>query len=212
MIEGLGKRLQGLRMRAGFTQREAAVIPEIACDPSVLASYERDVRAPKLEMLINFARYYGVSTDYLLGLSEYETPAQMTESGGIPLSNEATSYLKGCDPSRLLALSLILSVPGSDDLLRALGDYIEDCRVIDDDGQICKKHHAVRETFARRMTDQEYAAFAERWAFDSLEKALKQVVSEIHEQRDLEDAGPRRGRPKKYKKRKKEAPPADGEA
>jgi transcriptional regulator with XRE-family HTH domain len=211
MIEGLGKRLQGLRIKKGLTQREAAAISDIECDPSVLATYERDVRAPKLETLVRFARFYGVSTDYLLGLSEYETPEQIATSAGIPLTNEALNYLKTCDKKRLVTLSLILSAPSSDDFLDTLRGYIEEFDIRDEDGQIGAEYHTIRESLGRHLSDDQFVAFVEYWAWDSFKKVTEQLAREIRETCDLEDAGPKRGRPRKYKTHKKNAPPK-GEA
>jgi len=206
MIEGLGKRLQRLRMRAGFTQKEAAVIPEIECDPSVLATYETGYRAPKLETLVRFAQYYGVSTDYLLGLTEYETPDQIATSAAIPLANDALNYLRTCDKRQLVTLSLILSSRSADDFLDALRGYIEDSDIRDRDGQIGAKYQAMSESLGRHMTDEQFASFVERWAWDNLEKATALIAKEIREDRDLEDGGTRTGRPKKYKTKKTAAP------
>ena len=202
MIEGLGKRLQRLRMREGFTQKEAAAIPEIECDASVLATYETGYRSPKLETLVRFAQFYGVSTDYLLGLSEYETPDQIATSAAIPLTNDALNYLRTCDKQQLITLSLILSARSADEFLDALRGYIEDSDIRDPDGQIGAKYHALSEAFGQHMTDKQFASFVERWAWDSLEKATAQIAKEIHEDRDLEDGGTRIGRPKKYKTKK----------
>lgn len=202
MIEGLGRRLGALRTKKGLTQREAAAIPELGCEAGVLAAYEREIRTPKLDTIARFAQFYGVSTDYLLGLSEYETPEQMATSAGIPLTNEALSYLRTCDRKDLVTLSLILSVPSSEAFLTTLRQYIEDYDIRDEDGMISEKYHEINEALGRHLSDEEFVALVQSWAWDGLREVIEQMVKEIREARDLEDAGPRRGRPKKYKTKK----------
>ena len=199
MVQGLGKRLQNLRIRAGLTQREAAMIPEIECDPAVLAAYERDTRSPKFDMLVRFARYYGVTTDYLLGITPYENSEHVKESGNIQLSKEALQFLEHCDTDILITLNLMLSVPSSNIFLLTLRKYIEDYD-IDEKGILQNEEY--RFLYEKLKTDLSIEAFSsllETWAWDSLSKATKQLISEIRDQMDIKSGSPRGGRPKKYK-------------
>ena len=43
--------------------------------PSVISAYENGIRQPSYEVLIKLARLYGVTSDYLLGISGRRTPA-----------------------------------------------------------------------------------------------------------------------------------------
>ena len=173
MIEGLGRRLGALRTKKGLTQREAAAIPELGCEAGVLAAYEREIRTPKLDTIARFAQFYGVSTDYLLGLSEYETPEQMATSAGIPLTNEALSYLRTCDRKDLVTLSLILSVPSSEAFLTTLRQYIEDYDIRDEDGMISEKYHEINEALGRHLSDEEFVALVQSWAWDGLREVIE---------------------------------------
>lgn len=65
MLEGFGLRLQQLRKAYGLTQKDAAKGTGISS--MVISSYECGSREPCLESLVVLAKYYGTTTDYLLG-------------------------------------------------------------------------------------------------------------------------------------------------
>ncbi|MBQ8176875.1 MAG: helix-turn-helix transcriptional regulator [Oscillospiraceae bacterium] len=66
-----GERLAALRNKKGLTQSELA--DNIKIQRVTIAKYETGQRAPSIDHLINFAEYFQVSTDYLLGLTETAT-------------------------------------------------------------------------------------------------------------------------------------------
>jgi transcriptional regulator with XRE-family HTH domain len=51
---------------------QADVADKIICDQSLYSKYERGLRSLPLEAAIRLAEVYGVSLDYLAGLSEEE--------------------------------------------------------------------------------------------------------------------------------------------
>lgn len=61
-------KIRQLRKERGLTQSEVA--DELMCDQSLYSKYEREVRSLSLENAIKLAQYYGVSLDYLAGLTE----------------------------------------------------------------------------------------------------------------------------------------------
>lgn len=61
-------KIRQLRKERGLTQSEVA--DELMCDQSLYSKYEREVCSLSLENAIKLARYYGVSLDYLAGLTE----------------------------------------------------------------------------------------------------------------------------------------------
>lgn len=63
----IGERLLDLRKDAGLTQDELADILKI--NKHSISSYERDKSEPPDAIKIEIARYFGVSVDYLLGLT-----------------------------------------------------------------------------------------------------------------------------------------------
>ena len=47
---------------------------------SAISSYENDVHAPDPVMLCRLAEFFGVTTDYLLGRTEYRCPPEILNS------------------------------------------------------------------------------------------------------------------------------------
>lgn len=62
-----GKRLAELRTKKGITQTQLAEITQI--QRVTIAKYETGERAPSIDNLLSFVEYFGVSADYLLGLT-----------------------------------------------------------------------------------------------------------------------------------------------
>ena len=65
-------RIRQLREAWGLTQAEVA--DELMCDQSLYSKYERNLRPLPLESAVRLAGYYGVSLDYLTGLTEVKEP------------------------------------------------------------------------------------------------------------------------------------------
>ncbi len=61
-----GERLYSLRTAAGLTQE--ALGEQLHVTKSVISYYERHERLPSAEVLIELARIFRVSSDYLLGI------------------------------------------------------------------------------------------------------------------------------------------------
>ena len=68
MKDMLSERLRALRREKGYTQLQVAVYCDIT--EQAYQTYELMTREPKLEILIRIADLYGVSLDYLVGISE----------------------------------------------------------------------------------------------------------------------------------------------
>lgn len=85
-------RLRTLMHEKGITQQELA--NSIDKSRPVVGSYANGIASPDLDTLVKIARYFGVSTDYLLGESEYTKPdtAQLTAED-MGLSEEAAKRL-----------------------------------------------------------------------------------------------------------------------
>ncbi len=60
----LGTRIALLRRRIGLSQKELA--RRLSLSPSAIGMYEQDRRAPSNDLLIEMAKIFGVSTDFLL--------------------------------------------------------------------------------------------------------------------------------------------------
>lgn len=63
--------LKGLRTARGLTQN--ALGDSIGYSQQTVAQWEKGSRQPDLKAVIDISRYFGVTTDYLLGLSERES-------------------------------------------------------------------------------------------------------------------------------------------
>lgn len=68
----LGERLFDLRKDAGLTQDDLSAI--INVNKHSISSYERDKSEPPDEIKIRIAKYFGVSMDYLLGMTDNPNP------------------------------------------------------------------------------------------------------------------------------------------
>lgn len=67
MSTGFSRTLALLRQEKKISQRLAA--SELGISQALLSHYEKGVREPGLEFVVKSAKYYNVSTDYLLGLT-----------------------------------------------------------------------------------------------------------------------------------------------
>ena len=65
----LGKRLKELRSERGLTQKEVA--EALKLNSVTYLHYEKEQREPPLAVLVEMAKYFGVTTDYLLGIADY---------------------------------------------------------------------------------------------------------------------------------------------
>ncbi len=73
-MRNIGTTLAMLRKEKGLGQKQLAAILNLSI--SALSSYENCVHAPDLLMLGKLAEYFGVTTDYLLGRTEYRCPPE----------------------------------------------------------------------------------------------------------------------------------------
>ena len=76
--------LSQLRKERGISQKKAAT--DLGISQALLSHYEKGIRECGLDFVIRCSKYYGVTTDYLLGISESRTgldSGSLTfESGG----------------------------------------------------------------------------------------------------------------------------------
>ena len=68
----IGERLLDLRKEAGLTQDDLAAI--LSINKHSISSYERNINEPPDEIKIQIAKYFGVSIDYLLGITDSPVP------------------------------------------------------------------------------------------------------------------------------------------
>ncbi len=80
MIKGLPERLQQLRTKYGFSQKQVA--QKIGVSPSVVSGYETGERTPSTEVLLALSYLFQCSTDYLLGKQSI-TPSTSINADGL---------------------------------------------------------------------------------------------------------------------------------
>ena len=68
-MEMFCKRVKELRLECGFSQKELAA--KLNTTNSAVCDWEKGRTQPDLQMLANIATLFGVSVDYLLGLSDH---------------------------------------------------------------------------------------------------------------------------------------------
>ena len=86
------ERIQDLRNEKGLSLEQLA--EQTGLSKSALANYETDdTKDISHYALIRLAKYYGVTTDYLLGLTETKRPSD-TDADSLRLSNELMEKLK----------------------------------------------------------------------------------------------------------------------
>jgi|LFRM01.1.fsa_nt_gb transcriptional regulator with XRE-family HTH domain len=71
-----GKRLRYLRELYRLSQNELATALGVESEygPNVIGSWERQTREPSFNTLVKIAEFFGVSTDYLLGVTSDVEP------------------------------------------------------------------------------------------------------------------------------------------
>lgn len=70
-LPDIGAKLKQLRSQRNLSQ--IALAKQLGVSKSVISSYENDVHLPPYDVLLQIARLFGVSTDYLLGASNNRT-------------------------------------------------------------------------------------------------------------------------------------------
>lgn len=73
-MQMFSNRLISLRKEKGMTQTDLANV--IHVKRSTVSGYETEGKEPNLETVCAFAKYFGVTTDYLLGLSSSRTNSE----------------------------------------------------------------------------------------------------------------------------------------
>lgn len=79
------ERLRMLREKGGYTQQQLADILRIT--KNSISHYELNMCMPSIEVLVEMTRFFNVSIDYLLCLSDYNLSIKLLEK---PISNKKT--------------------------------------------------------------------------------------------------------------------------
>lgn len=92
------KRLKKLREQCGLTQEQ--VKNRIGCDLKTYRAWEKDGNYPSADYLIELSQLFGVSTDYLLGISDYTNIGNKEMSETTGLSEHAINILRAINRNR----------------------------------------------------------------------------------------------------------------
>ena len=68
-MEKFNERLKQLRTAKGLSQKELASL--LGLTTSAIGNYEIGLREPSIEIIKNLCKFFDVSSDYLLGLSDF---------------------------------------------------------------------------------------------------------------------------------------------
>lgn len=123
----LAERMTELRKKHNFTQEDIAKY--LDCNRATVANYENGKRQPDYNTLIKLAQKYGVSTDYLLGLTDVTTADRdlkfICDYTG--LSEKSVQILHFFKDSECITptTNLLLESEGGA-ILRELGYYLEE--------------------------------------------------------------------------------------
>lgn len=79
MIRDLPNKLQALRIKNGYSQRQVA--QRLGVSPSIVSGYETGERTPSTDVLLSLSYLYNCSTDYLLGKQAAEPIATINAEG-----------------------------------------------------------------------------------------------------------------------------------
>lgn len=85
-MTNLSKTITKLRSDSKLTQKQLADILEIS--NTALCNYEIGVREPNLKLLVKIANAFNVTTDYLLGISNFDHDLRIITSNHVPGLNE----------------------------------------------------------------------------------------------------------------------------
>lgn len=77
----LGQRIRKLREEADLSQKELA--QKLKLSNVTLSQYENGVRRPDIETLKIIANFFGVSSDYLIGMSGHRDPIDKRENDDV---------------------------------------------------------------------------------------------------------------------------------
>lgn len=91
-----GETLKKLRKNNGFTQKELGSY--LGLSKAVISKYENGMGYPTLDVLVRIADYFGVTTDYMLGVAKGKTVdvSSLTDSQ-IDVIHKAIAEFQKCN-------------------------------------------------------------------------------------------------------------------
>ncbi len=113
----IGQIIYELRMKKGIYQKELAVYLKVSI--GTISNYEKGIHYPDLNTLCKLADYFGVTTDYLLGRTDYRNTPEILQR---PITKDYTV-------AELVDTTLELSSKDADRLIDYL-ELLKQCRSV----------------------------------------------------------------------------------
>ena len=86
-----GSRLKKLRKEKGLTQGQLGEM--LGVGKSAICCYEKELRNPSLESIMDMVNIFAVSTDYLFGIDEIAEVTFEDKKKYIPMTNEEVRFI-----------------------------------------------------------------------------------------------------------------------
>ena len=93
-----GSRMKQLRIKNHLSQANLAA--ELGVSTNTISQYETDKRFPDQKCLIKICRYFNISSDYLLGLSEIPNPPMS--------SNKPSNHYNTYNDTQIAAINKLI--------------------------------------------------------------------------------------------------------
>ena len=87
-MEAFSKRLRQLRLESGLKQEDLCA--DLNLSRGIVSAYEHG-REPSFDTLVALARYFNVTTDYMLGVSQERAPTLDELTSAVTLADKAAS-------------------------------------------------------------------------------------------------------------------------
>lgn len=133
--EVIGRRISGLLSERGLPQKDLAVA--VGVHVNVVSYWCRSVRIPNIDQIVDVAKFFGVTTDYLLGLTDVSAPDMdmqaLCDMTGLTADAAANLIRLGHpqedeEPDCMPAVNAMLSKKGNPSRLAAYVYFLmEDC-------------------------------------------------------------------------------------
>lgn len=122
MDNRIGERIKQIRKKWGFDQVQFA--KELGLSKQTISNYETGIRQPGLDIIINIAKTFSVSTDYILCRIDDENIANIPIKKALPLTNGAIENIRKHCYVRLL--NALLESEEFIDILEDAYEYMND--------------------------------------------------------------------------------------
>lgn len=172
----IGDKIKLLREAKGLTQQQIAQDPAFGIKQGTLSAYERNAREPNVETIRKIAEYFGVTADYLIGISEHKTAEHDAVGQIIPLSDAAIDSLRTYDDTLLATISSVLSASAATEFFEDLRAYVMACSPGPEDlASAAMADHINRSASADRVALEMLTSYKRKL----LDRALDELCEEL---------------------------------